>query len=398
MFSHPIRIGLAGLILALAAPAVVLADYYDNFDDGTYCQDPNDPSLYDPNLWDTDNPHWTMHEMIGDYFLEDASTNWLRLKVQTVWFPFTFLGALADDGNYDANTSATYFDNRSPHYVLTKVKFNDANMGGFMLVLHADPTAWTCYALDAECDGDYFSIDWLDGVSFKTAVPKVKVVNRTGGFWAIIAFDPTGASGTGDPNDPNNHYLRAAMWDGGKFDWNGTWDMQVAIISNRLDPNNWTYWTEGLSGVAAYGSSDTGRGPDADISFDNIEIRHGKFTNQSRTLKLSCLHSNWGTIDLEPNLVDPNDSTIQRYTKGTRIVLAATPNEKKVFKGWTIWSDPNYYGDANYAVLDTNSVLHLTMDIDYAVDADFKCASGVEPLLVIGLMTLTAAVVFRRYA
>ncbi len=396
MCGHFIRSCVAVAILWMLASSIVIADTYDSFDDLSYCQDPNNPGLFDPNRWDIDNPHWTLYDLIGDVFTEDANSGWLRLTTATAWLPFTFYGALVDDGDPDPNTSTTYYDNKVPHYILTKVKFNDVNKGGFMTLIHANPMTWETYALDVECDDNYFSIDWLSGINFKTAASTTKVVDRAGGFWAVIQFDPTHPNGTGDPNDPNHHYLRAAFWDGDKFDWNGTWDMQVGIISSKLDPNRWTYWTSGVSGVAAYGSQDTNGNPNADISFDSIEIRRGYWSNVSHTLKLTVVHPNYGTVNVDPNLVDPNDTTIQRYTNGTQIVLTATPIGGKLFRAWTIWDDPNRYPDANFAVDDANTVLYLTMNRDYAVEADFKCGSGLAPLLGVGLLALSLAVVIRR--
>lgn len=75
------------------------------------------------------------------------------------------------------------------------------------------------------------------------------------------------------------------------------------------------------------------------------------------------------------------------YAAGTGVALTAVPNEGKAFKKWTIF-DPNCPGDANYAVEDTNEVLHLTMDTHQEVKATFKCGSGVEqalPLLIVGV-------------
>jgi hypothetical protein len=382
------------LLVCVAGLPAAFAAVYDNFDDESYCQDPNNPSLFDPNLWDIDNPHWTLYPLIGDYFDRDVIGGWLRLEVATAWFPFTFYGALADDGNHDANTSTTYFDNKEPHYIVARLKTNTPLQGGAFMVLHADPAAWTCYALDMEFDNNtYFSIDHLDGVNFKTAGSKTKTLDQTTGFWGAIQFDPT-RNGTGDPNDPNNHFLRAACWNGGKFDWNAQWDIQVGIISRNLDPNTWTYWTEGVCGVAAYGSQYTGV-PNSNVSFDNIEIRRGIWTNVSHTLKLTVNHSNWGSVEVDPNLVDPNDSTIQRYTSGTEVVLTATPVSGKSFKEWTVY-DPNYPGDLSHAVSNPNTVLYLTMNADWEVGADFKCGSGLEPLLGIGLLAMVMVAVVRR--
>lgn len=99
-----------------------------------------------------------------------------------------------------------------------------------------------------------------------------------------------------------------------------------------------------------------------------------------QALTLNVVNASWGTVDVEPNL--------PLYAPGTSVTLTASPIEGKSFRGWTIWSDPGLYPDANYAVTDTNAVLQLTMDHDYAVEAAFKCGSGLSealPALTIGL-------------
>ena len=53
---------VVGALLLL--PVASFADWYDNFEDGSYNQDPCDPGFFDPNLWDTDNPHWVMYPLI----------------------------------------------------------------------------------------------------------------------------------------------------------------------------------------------------------------------------------------------------------------------------------------------------------------------------------------------
>ena len=79
---------------------------------------------------------------------------------------------------------------------------------------------------------------------------------------------------------------------------------------------------------------------------------------------------------------------------GTALTLTAVPYPDRGFQSWRIF-DPNYPGDANYAAVDTNMVLHLTMDIDWEVKAVFQCSSGTEMLLPI-LMISGIAMLLRR--
>ena len=82
---------------------------------------------------------------------------------------------------------------------------------------------------------------------------------------------------------------------------------------------------------------------------------------------------------------------------GTEIVLVPTAVEGKAFRVWKIWEDPNHYPDDNYMVEDSNSVLYLTMDQDYAVDAVFKCGAGqMLPPVGVVLLVLALGLVIRR--
>jgi hypothetical protein len=106
-------------------------------------------------------------------------------------------------------------------------------------------------------------------------------------------------------------------------------------------------------------------------------------------LTLNVSHSNWGTITVEPNL--------PLYCPNAVVTLTAVPVSGKSFKEWTIY-DPNYPGDVGHVTRDSNTLLHLTMDADRQVDADFKCGSGMEQVLPLlaAVMTVCAAAGWRR--
>ncbi len=222
------------------------------------------------------------------------------------------------------------------------------------------------------------------------------------GFWICLQFEVTDANFP--VSDPNGKWMKAACWNGGKFDWDGIWDLAADLgnpSSFRDNPAGWwpeRYWTSGSCGIGAMiGQGET---PPADAKFDDIECRTGVFNGIGRKLTLNIAHDNWGSITVDPDLrhpADPNTLAEKwfQYTDGTQIVLVATPISGKAFKEWTIY-DPNYPGDVNHAVSDSNAVLCLTMDADYEVDVDFKCGSGLEPLLGVGLLVLTLAAVLRR--
>jgi hypothetical protein len=232
------------------------------------------------------------------------------------------------------------------------------------------------------------------------------------GFWMLLQFelDPNRPQ---YPGDPNGKYLKAAVWHGDKYDWDGKWLMEGELsspwrrnVGGLEDPNGIIYpngeWYFGAGQVFFMVASDKPNfgGFPADAAFDNIEVRNGRFSNTPRRLHLTVGHTNWGAIGANPDLRDPTDPNtpdekIYRYTDGTNVVLVAQPISGKSFKEWLVY-DPNYPGDLNHATTDSNSVLRLTMNADWVVEADFKCGSGLEPFVAMVLIALAAGVVVRR--
>lgn len=380
-------------LAAVVAAPLALADYYDNFDDGQYAQDPNDPDTFDPNLWDIDNPHWSVYKLIGSIFYVDASDGWLRLYASDPIFPYSFIGAGADDGDRDPNTASAYFDDSAPHYIVTKAKIVDPNSGELFVFVHADPLHWGAYGVDLECDDNRFSAAWANGLDWSSAGAHTRNdLDEGAGFWMVCQFDGDG--------DPNHSWLRVAAWNGDKFDWDGAWDIERRIVA-QWDPNNYGYWQEGGSGLSTLTSPYAGPNPDSDAKYDQIECRWGTFSNASHTLELTVKNAQMGMITIDPDLLDdPNNASsdpnmptdpneLRRYTDGTEIVLVAEPLAGKSFQSWKVY-DPNHPGDDAYAVQDTNSTLYLTMGADWQVQARFKCGSS-EMLLPAGLVLLILA-------
>lgn len=212
------------------------------------------------------------------------------------------------------------------------------------------------------------------------------------------------------------------------------------------DPNHWIFLqTEGFVSVSAYSGGNATQDPAGeyyvvDTSYDEMEARWGFFDGSSHTLELSVLNATKGIVEIHPDLFDdpnnqpyflhwaeygdPNDpnfdwldastwsdandpnnwvgtyppdpNELRRYTPGTEVMLVATPTEG-TFDRWKIF-DPNYPGDDNYATIDSNTVIYLTMDGDYVVEASFKCGSGLPPFVAMSLLALGLGVAIRRFS
>ncbi len=424
--------------VGLVGPAIVLGDYYDNYNDGYLTRDPNDPRYdandpywTDPNncvLWDCDNPDWTSDPLLsteprGMY----VASGWFRMYGTNTMAPYVFLAGYVEDGDHDANTSVTYYDNKAPHYLVTKARSNpeDPNdAGGSYTLMHATPWDWKAYCFEIQYIDfnllftNFIGTDYIFGEErYAEQGPNGPAIDN--GFWMLLQFDPLGDNwvpgSPNDPNDPNCHWLRGAWWNGGKHDWNGEYWIQMCVLDHGWGGER--LFTEGGDGFAAGGTEFVGMYPD--VGWDNTESRWGSFTTGSAWLNLSAKDGHRGKVTVDPDIMDkdisldpstvdqydpnnwgdPNDiDEPRRYTKGTGVVLTA-----EAFKGkFTKWKvkGPNDANDPSYQEsIDTNSVLYLTMDGDYAVKAVFKCGGGgVEPFAGMVLMVLGLGVVIRRLA
>ena len=419
----------AVLACVVCLGGTLFADYYENFNDGHYWADPNDepfdPGIgvwpyyntppYDANVYDIDNPQWSMFGVMGQNYQADASDGWLRLYAQ-VWFGDDyFIGAVLDDGDVDANTSTAYFDDSAPHYILSKIKVWDPDKGQLAVILHADAAEWTCYGADLELmweDGDpndpnndpnihnefmachMNSTEWngrRGDIQFRPEL-------ETGtGIWMICQWDGDG--------DPNHSYIRVSVWNGDKYDgFDPNFNVNRHVLT-AWDPNEYAYWGEGLCGIGNVGSWAGDFPLDIDAKFDQIECRWGMFNGVARTLALGMYHGENGAItsidpDLlaDPNNIHPNDydpvpdlNDLRRYTDGTLVCLTAEPLPGKTFLKWKIMDN-----GGETVGEDTNQVMYLTMDQDYQVEAQFKCGSSVPPFVAMTLLALAAGVVIRR--
>jgi len=387
-----VRLGLAlGLACAfcMVGATPVLADYYDDFSDGSYLRVP-------PGPWDPCDPNWSI-QVVAGLATADANDGALRLYVQTSGlFDYGLFMAYVDEGDHDPNTSPYWFDDSAPHWVLSRVQWRDPNFGGAALILHGNCTNWYFYNLQFEWPegqpsqklilGHGDGPTWREASATGGSSSEEPNMDRYNGFWMLMQFEGDG--------DPNNSYLRAACWNGDKFDWDGFWKIEEHILTGWADANVTPYVPSGICGVASYFyQTSTGPNtppiPQADNKFDNIEARWGYFGDQFPPATLTLALKDANAINVEPNL--------PQYPKGMVVVCDAVCNGTKAFKKWTI-KGPNDETDPLYQVIvDTNEILYLTMAGDYVVKATCKCGGGaVEPFAGMVLLVLGLTVVIRR--
>ncbi len=122
-------------------------------------------------------------------------------------------------------------------------------------------------------------------------------------------------------------------------------------------------------------------------------LHHGTL----QALTLTEVNDPWGTISMVPDPIDANDPSHLRFLPGTWATLQATPIDGKSFRQWEVYN-PNYPGDANYAVIDANTTLTLVMDGNRQVAAVFKCGGGAGQALPLLGMALVGLAVVMRFA
>lgn len=130
------------------------------------------------------------------------------------------------------------------------------------------------------------------------------------------------------------------------------------------------------------------------VSDDGMTIvGHG--TNPSGNVEGWIAHVNLYRLDLSVNDAARGTATAvptpPLYLPGTAVTLSAQAVEGKIFAEWRIF-DPNYPGDPNHWVTDSNNPTTLLMTSDQEVQAFFKCGSPTAPLLpmVLGILGLFA--------
>ena len=455
-----LSLGLA-IIVCVLAPNRLVADYHDNFDDGSFWQGvaPNDsifqpPTLpdpgFDPNLWEIDDPHWSFFTAVSENPLaeiieSDVVHRAVRLYCEATYFFPTdaMIAGYVNDQDRDANTSTAWWGDTGNFYLLCKGYNTDAllddpndpngqdpnlDKGSFNLVILADDAVWTGYRFGVDLHNKaYPNSPWSPSEWYTTFTaifagsgtdwPQIQRTNldpndpnwadidmweRTG-MWMLCQFESDGVAG-----DPNGKFIRTAIWGGDKFDWDGTWVLEIELngngwVTGGMDPLEW-YASVGGMAVAAWPSRDWSNGFPGDVGYDDFEARTGNFTNVSRTLTIKM--KDCCDLDICPDrLDDPNHDAndldeLRRYTRGTLLMLdAVVPCGSKAFKKWTV-KGPNQSDDPNYqVVMDTNEVLYLAMDGDYLVKATCKCGGGgMAPFAGMALVLLALGAAIRRLA
>ena len=92
----------------------------------------------------------------------------------------------------------------------------------------------------------------------------------------------------------------------------------------------------------------------------------------------------------------PLDANAPAFPPNMPVTLTAVPVEGKSFKHWKLY-DPNYPGDANYMVKDSNNPITILMDNHRVVKVFFKCGGGgLLPMVLMTVGVLGLYVVARR--
>ncbi len=111
-------------------------------------------------------------------------------------------------------------------------------------------------------------------------------------------------------------------------------------------------------------------GTSSDVSFD-LRLT-GTFGVPFRLLTITETNGGWGDVVVDP---EPNDANHLAFPLGTKITLTAVADEDHALRHWQVF-DPAFPNDDNYATVDANTTLTLTLDTDTHVRAVWKCGNN----------------------
>jgi hypothetical protein len=128
--------------------------------------------------------------------------------------------------------------------------------------------------------------------------------------------------------------------------------------------------------------------PDGTWTGGSWSWSHAKPLNKPghASLTITKVNQNDGEVTLTPPAEDPDRP---QYPVDIGVSLEAVPRNGMSFVKWQIF-DPNYPGDANHAIEDTNDTTAIMMDNNREVTVYFKCgsASALMPLVILGALAL----------
>ncbi|MBN1347381.1 MAG: hypothetical protein JXQ73_32125 [Phycisphaerae bacterium] len=307
-----------------------------------------------------------------------------------------------------------YYDTASTHYgdegwshepkIFTRSVLDYEYTNGGQTFVWLDPNDFTMHGPIADgspdddsdvCDGRFFVFDpganrvfYFDIDGSPDYMPDAYVYDLAAAAFVHQEVDALGLTDGGAYGELYISKHALELFVRGDVDRNGVADVSDVVRLYELidDP------TDGGKLAADVGKEMYDLTGDNDLTQADVdELVQNILDTDLMTLNLRSVNGNYGAVTVTPPGLDPNGTM---FLDGELVTLTAVAIEGKSFNRWLIF-DPNFPGDSNYATPDSNTVLHLVMDMDYEVEAAFKCGSGIGevlPLLVItasicGLMT-----------
>ncbi len=296
-----------------------------------------------------------------------------------------------------------YFDAASGHYgeegwggheprVLTRSVLDYAYESGGDEFVWLDPNDFTMYGPmpDSDpndddtnvCDGRFVAVDAAEGEVLYVDIdggpdykPDLYVFDLASGTLTTKEKDALGLTDGGADGSIYCEEHGIELFLRGDVNGDGVVDASdVARLSDLIaDP------TDGGKVAAEVGREWYDLTGDNDLTSDDLTELLNLIGGPTYTLTLTVTNDTYGYVDVSPN--------VPAYPEGTPVTLTANPIEGKSFNFYRIY-DPNFPGDANYSVVDSNNPITIVMDSDMQVEAAFKCGSGTGGVLLPAMAAL----------